>query len=78
MSGKASFLMISLWGRAPCFQSRHCMSIRIFELTSKGALPWDRGRGGEMPARGNGNQEEKEMGMRATCMHVCICVCMHE
>ena len=76
MSGKASFLMISLWGRAPCFQSRHCMSIRIFELTSKGALPWD--RGGEMPARGNGNQEEKEMGMRATCMHVCICVCMHE
>ena len=76
MSGKASFLMISLWGWAPCFQSRHCMSIRIFELTSKGALPWD--RGGEMPARGNGNQEEKEMGMRATCMHVCICVCMHE
>ena len=52
------------------------MCILIVELTSKGALPWD--RGGEIPARGNGNQEEKEMGMRATCVHVCICVCMLE
>lgn len=54
------------------------MCIRSFELTSKGALPWD--RGGEMPARGNGNQEEKEMGMTATCvcMFPYVCACMSE